>query len=33
MDGQEVGLNWVDLAQDRVTWRDLLNEVMERRVP
>jgi len=35
MDYQEVGLglDWVDLAQDRVTWRAILNAAMTRRFP
>jgi hypothetical protein len=27
------GKNWIDLAQDRDTWRELMNEVMNLRVP
>jgi hypothetical protein len=36
MDLQEVGfwgINWTDLAQDRETWRALMNTVMNLRVP
>jgi hypothetical protein len=27
------GIDWIDLAQDRDRWRDLLNTVMNRRLP
>jgi hypothetical protein len=27
------GMDWIDLAQDRVQWRALVNTVMKRRVP
>jgi hypothetical protein len=27
------GMDWIDLAQDRDQWRDLVNMVMNRRVP
>jgi len=34
-DLQEVGwgINWIDLAQDRDSWRTLMNAVMKLRVP
>jgi hypothetical protein len=28
-----VGMNWIDLAQDREQWRALVNVVMNLRVP
>jgi hypothetical protein len=36
MDIREVGwkdMNWIDLAQDRLWWRALVNAVMNLRVP
>jgi len=36
MDLQEVGcwdIDWIDLAQDKVKWRALVNAVMNLRVP
>jgi hypothetical protein len=36
MDLREIGwngMNWIDLAQDRVQWRALVNTVMNLRVP
>jgi hypothetical protein len=27
------GMDWIDLAQDRVRWQTLVNEVMNHRVP
>jgi hypothetical protein len=36
MDLREIGwssMDWIDLAQDRVQWRPLMNTVMNLRVP
>jgi hypothetical protein len=33
MDLREIGVDWVDLAQDRDHWRALVNTVMNLRVP
>ena len=36
MDLEEIGIsagNWVDLAQDRDYWRDLVNAALNLRVP
>jgi hypothetical protein len=36
MDLQEEGceaMNWIDVAQDRYRWQDLVNAVMDLRVP
>jgi hypothetical protein len=36
MDVREIGwdgMDWIDLAQDRDQWRDLVNTVMNLRVP
>jgi hypothetical protein len=36
MDLEEIGcdgMDWIDLAQDRDQWRDLVNTVMNLRVP
>jgi hypothetical protein len=36
MDHKEIGwggMDWIDLAQDRVQWRALVNTVMNLRVP
>ena len=36
MDPEEIGINagnWVDLAQDRVYWRTLVNAALNLRVP
>jgi len=29
----EGGMNWIDLAKDRDSWRALLNEIVKPRVP
>jgi hypothetical protein len=36
MDLREIGwvdMDWIDLAQDRDQWRDLVNTIMNLRVP
>jgi hypothetical protein len=33
MDLREIGMDWIDLAQDRDQWRALVNTVMNPRVP
>jgi hypothetical protein len=30
---ESAGIDWIDLAQDRDQWRDLVNTVMNLRVP
>ena len=27
------GMDWIDLAQDRNRWQDLVNSIMNRRIP
>ena len=33
MDLEEIGINWVDSAQDRNYWRALVNAALNLRVP
>jgi hypothetical protein len=33
IDLREIGLDWIELAQDRDQWRALVNRVMNLRVP